>query len=305
MSDRFVHLHNHSHYSLLDGFASPACYAVRAAKFGQPALALTDHGAVGGAYKHWKECTNNNIKPIIGVEAYVSPGEASDRTPIFWGTTEQRRMDVGGGGRYTHLTILARSGRGLRGIYRGMAEAYRRGFYGKARFDRKSLSDLQDVIVLSGCAGSELSTRLRLRQDAAAEAYVREMREIFGDSFFIEMMSHDIEEDDLSESELNGWLKGVADSHGLGVVATNDCHYAAPDDATGHEAFLCIQTQTTLDNPKRFKLDGGGFYLKSRAEMDQLDLPVEALDNTLIVADMVESYDELFTKTLRMPEVVR
>lgn len=304
MSDRFVHLHCHGHHSLLDGFAAPVDYVTRAASFGQPAATITDHGSLAGAYQHWKACTGHDIKPIIGVEAYIAPGHRSDRTPHFWGDSNQRRLDVGGGGRYTHLTIVAQNAHGLGSLYRGMAEGYRSGFYGKARLDRDLLVGLQDVVVLSGCAGSELSTRLRLRQDDAATDYIREMRELFGENFFIEMMNHGIEEDDLSESELNGWLKGVADAHGLGVVATNDCHYATPEDAHGHDAFLCLQTQTTLDNPKRFKLDGGGFYLKSRAEMEELDLPVEALDNTLVVADMVGSYDELFTKKLRMPEVV-
>lgn len=301
-TDNFTHLHTHSHYSLLDGAGTPQQYAARAAELGQPALALTDHGSLSGIFAHYKACKEAGIKPIIGCEFYVSPNARTSKEASFWGTPEQRREDISGAGKYTHLTVLARSSRGLRNLYRLQRQSYDDGFYGKPRIDKEALSRwADDLIVLSGCAGSELATRLRLGQLDEARQVVQWYKSIFGDRYFIEVMDHGME----WEVGLNEQLLRLAEDLRVPVVATGDAHYCTDEDTRIHDAYLCLQTRAKLSDEKRFRFDGTGYYLQSRREMDlsaAKSVGRLALDNTLVVADMVGDYDEMFVKKIRMPK---
>jgi DNA polymerase-3 subunit alpha len=289
----FVHLHTHSMYSILDGHGKPASYAERAAALCQPALAVTDHGSLGGAYQHWKECNRVGIKPIIGAEFYVAPGSRFDKTPA---------AGFSGSGKYAHITVLASGSIGLRNLFRLQARAHSEGFYGKARIDFDLLEEYREgLVVLSGCAGGHIATYLRNGQFKEAQQLAQRLRSSFGENFFIELMNHDIKEDDLDEEWLNVHLIRLADTLDVPLVATNDAHYCNPEDHDVQQALLCVATRDVLSNPNRFRFNGHGFHLRSHGEMVDTGLPQEAIENTLRIAERVESYDEVFAHTLRMP----
>lgn len=296
--DEFVHLHTHSDHSILDGHGKPGAYARRAAELGQPALAITDHGTLAGAHRHWKECNAAGIKPIIGIEAYIAPGGRASRTasPGFSGS-----------GKYGHITLLATGSAGLRNLYRLQADSYANGFYGKPRCDLESLAAHSDgLVVTTGCAGGHLATYLGKGTaepdfDRAGK-FARNLKDIFGENLFIEVMSHGIVEPDLNEPELNKLLVQFARDLSIPLVATNDAHYCSPEDHDVQQALLCVSTRDVLSNPNRFKFNGSGFHLKSSAEMHVVGLPQEALSNTLRIAERVGSYDDVFNHSLRMPK---
>lgn len=307
MSDEFAHLHVHTDRgSILDGGGSSIKYATRAATLGQRALALTDHGSLSDALAHWRACNEVGITPILGCEFYVAPEAATTKQRVTWGPGESSRVledgdnpSVGGGGAYTHLTVVARDAEGLRNLYRLQAQGHDRGFYRKPRIDLPTLEqNSAGLIVLSGCAGSALSTRLRLGQRDEAERLIDDYRAVFKDSFYIEIMHHGIP----FEDALNRDLVEMAQRHSVPLVATNDAHYCGPEDASVHSALLCVQTQSTLAKPA-FQFSGSGYHIASRAEMEGKPLPVESLDNTLLVAEMIESYDKVFERKLKFPAV--
>jgi DNA polymerase III subunit alpha len=303
----YVHLHQHSHFSLLDGHASPGQYAEQAAALEQPATALTDHGSLSGAMQLWKAAQGTGVKPIVGLEAYFAPRGRHHKEPVRLGTEEQRRMDVGGNGAHTHFTLLARTAEGLRNLFRLQEAAYREGFYRKPRVDLELLEQHREgLVALTGCAGGLLSTHLRLGQREAAEAHLRDLKDVFEDSLYVELMFHGINEPDLDEMALNAELVRVAEVSDVPTVMTNDAHYCNAEDAETHDALLCVQTRAKISDQDRFRFNGSGFHLASADEMrrksEEADIPPEALHNTLVIADSVESYDEVFQHQLRMPK---
>ena len=165
-SNSFVHLHVHSEYSMLDGAARIAPLMKAAAGEGMPAIAMTDHGNMFGAYDFWKQATANGVKPIIGTEAYVTPGTArQDKTRVRWGGTHQNQDDVAGSGAYTHMTLLSENNLGMHNLFRLSSLASIEGFYFKPRMDRELLSQYsRGIIATTGCVGGEVQTRLRLGQ---------------------------------------------------------------------------------------------------------------------------------------------
>lgn len=303
--DQFAHLHVHGPHSLLDGLGPLDQYAERAARLGQPALALTDHGSLSGAMKHWQLCNSVGVKPIIGCEFYVAPQDRKAHSKSSWKPGDAGRVaedgdnpDLSGSGAYTHLTVLAKSAVGLRNLYRLQAIGYAEGFYRKSRIDAETLAlHSEGLVVLSGCAGSAISTRLRLGQGREADELMEFYRQTFRDDFFVEVMYHGI----LFENALNRDLIELATRHNVPLVATNDAHYCDPESAPVHAALLCVQSQSTLAKPA-FSFSGSGYYLRSRQEMESLPLPVEALNNTLWVAERVEKYDSVFEKRIRYPQ---
>lgn len=298
--DNFCHLHTHSTYSLLDGAARIDDLFRRAAELGQPALGISDHGTMGGIYAAYQASKKYNVKLIAGVEFYVAPNSLSDKTPTFWGTPDQRREDVSGAGKYTHLSVYAVGAEGLRNLYRLHHRASSEGFYGKPRIDLDSLAECNDgLLVLSGCAGSHLSTRIRLGQLNEARQLAQWFKETFGDRYYIEVMHHGLD----FEDQLNSQLYAIADELAIPTVATNDCHYVDACDAAVHDALLCVQTQARLSDTSRFSFGGEGYYLRSRSEMDLLPLRRESLDNTLTIARLVEPYDEVFKRKVRFPRI--
>jgi len=284
--DNFVHLHVHTEYSMLDGAARIDELLAAAAGQGMPAIATTDHGYIYGAYEFWSKARKYDIKPIIGVEAYITPGtERRDKSRIKFG--DGGRDDVGGNGAYTHMTLLSRTNEGMHNLFRMSSLASLEGHYYKPRMDRDLLSRYAGGLIgTTGCVGGEIQTRLRFGQYDEARRAAGELREIFGkDYFFAEVMDHGIPIERQTQAELLRLAKDM----GLPLLATNDLHYTKAEDAKAHAALLCVQSASTLMDPGRFKFDAENFYLRSAVEMRQLfrELP-DACDNTLRVAEMCE-----------------
>ena len=286
MADSFAHLHVHTEYSMLDGAAriSELMQAVEEQKM--PDVAMTDHGNVFGAYEFWRAAKAQGVKPIIGTEAYITPGtHRSDKTRVKWGGADASSGDdVSGGGAYTHMTLLAENDEGLKNLFRLSSYASMEGFYFKPRMDRDLLERYSGgLIATTGCPSGEVQTRLRLGQFDEAMAAAASNRELFGaESYFLEIMDHGLE----IEKRVREDLLEIGRRLDLPLLATNDLHYTHAEDAKSHEALLCVQSGSTMDDPNRFKLEGGGYYVKSAAEMRHLfrDLP-EACDNTLLIAE--------------------
>ncbi len=288
--DSFVHLHVHTEYSMLDGAARIGDLFTRAAEMGMPALATTDHGYVFGAYEFWKKAQGTGVKPIIGVEAYVTPGtHRTDKTRVKWGDERTRPGDdVSGSGAYTHMTLLARDNVGLHNLFRMDSQASLDQVYAKwPRVDRELLDRYgQGLIATTGCPSGEIQTRIRLGQYDLAKQAAADFRDIFGrENFFCELMDHGLD----IERRVQQDLLRLARELDLPLVATNDLHYTSPEDAKAHGALLCVQSGSTMMDPGRFKFDADDFYLKSPAEMRHTwrELP-EACDNTLLIAEMCD-----------------
>ena len=289
-SDSFVHLHVHTEYSMLDGAARIGDLFTRAAEMGMPALATTDHGYVFGAYEFWKKAQGTGVKPIIGVEAYLTPGtHRTDKTRVRWG--DERTSpgdDVSGSGAYTHMTLLARDNTGLHNLFRMDSQASLDQVYAKwPRVDRELIEQYgRGLIATTGCPSGEIQTRLRLGQYDLARQAASDLRDLFGpENFFCELMDHGLD----IERRVQRDLLRLARELGLPLVATNDLHYTSPEDAKAHSALLCVQSGSTMMDPSRFKFDTDDFYLKSPAEMRHTwrELP-EACDNTLLIAEMCD-----------------
>ena len=298
----FVHLHNHTEYSMLDGAAKITPMLAEAQRLEMPAIGMTDHGNMFGASEFFNAATQAGIKPIIGVEAYVAPGSRFDTRRILWGDPGQKSDDVSGGGSYTHLTMVAENATGLRNLFRLTSLASFEGQLGKwSRMDAEIIAEhAAGIIATTGCPSGEVQTRLRLGQHAEALESAAKWREIFGaDNYFLELMDHGLS----IERRMRDGLLEIGRKLGIAPLATNDCHYVTRDAARNHEALLCVQTGKTLSDPNRFKFDGDGYYLKSPAEMRALwdsDIP-QACDSTLLIAERVQPYDDVWTPRDRMP----
>jgi DNA polymerase-3 subunit alpha len=285
-SDSFAHLHVHTEYSMLDGAAKIDDLFAEAARMGMPAVATTDHGFVFGAYEFWKKAKKHGVKPIIGVEAYLTPGTSRrDRTRVRWGGGGGD--DVSGTGAYTHMTLLAENNTGMHNLFRLASLASLEGMFYKPRMDRELLETYHHgLIATTGCPSGEVQTRLRLGQYKEAVEAAAEYRDLFGaGNFYCEVMDHGLG----IERRIQQDLVKLARELDLPLVATNDLHYTKPEDAKAHSVLLCVQSGSTLADPKRFKFDADEFYLKSPAEMRQVwaELP-EACDNTLEIAERCE-----------------
>ena len=285
-TDSFVHLHVHSEYSMLDGAARVKPLIQAAVEQGMPAVAVTDHGNMFGAFDFWRTATDAGIKPIIGTEAYITPGTArGDRTRIKWG--DGGGDDVSGAGAYTHMTLLSETTEGMHNLFRLSSKASIEGYYFKPRMDREILSQYgAGLIATTGCPSGEVQTRLRLGQYDEAVKAAADFRDIFGaENYFCEIMDHGLG----IERRIMGDLIRLSKDLGLPLLATNDLHYTHAADAKAHAALLCVQSGSTLNDPNRFKFDANEFYLKSADEMRRLfrEYP-EACDNTLAIAERCE-----------------
>ncbi|MEI6844017.1 MAG: DNA polymerase III subunit alpha [Actinomycetes bacterium] len=278
----FVHLHVHTEYSMLDGAARVGDLVAEVAKQEMPAIAMTDHGNVFGAFDFYKQAKKAGVKPIIGIEAYVAPESRFDKRRVKW--AEGGEDDVSGGGAYTHMTILAENNEGLGNLFRLSSLASLEGYYYKPRMDRELLSKYsKGLIATTGCPGGEIQTRLRMGAYKEAIRAASELRDIFGpENFFLEIMDHGIE----IESRVKADLLRLGKELNLPLVATNDLHYTFREDAAAHEVLLCVQSGSILADPKRFKFENDSFYLKTPQEMRELfkEIP-ESCDNTLLIAE--------------------
>ncbi|MFM7490999.1 MAG: DNA polymerase III subunit alpha [Actinomycetota bacterium] len=282
MSKGFVHLHVHTEYSMLDGAARIESLAEEVARSGDGAIAMTDHGNVFGAFDFYKTMKKAGVKPIIGIEAYVAPESRFDKKRVKW--AEGGEDDVSAGGAYTHMTILAENNVGLSNLFRLSSLASLEGFYYKPRIDQELLSQYsQGLIATTGCPGGEIQTRIRMGAYNEARAAAAAYRDIFGaENYFVEIMDHGIE----IEKRVKDDLLKLAKELGLPLLATNDLHYTYRDDAKHHAALLCINSGSTLSDPKRFKFDNDEFYFKDAATMRRIFKDIEvACDNTLLIAE--------------------
>ncbi len=298
----FVHLHNHTEYSMLDGAAKITPMLSEVDRLQMPAVGMTDHGNMFGASEFYNGATQAGITPIIGVEAYVAPGSRFDTRRITWGDPGQKSDDVSGSGSYTHLTMVAENATGLRNLFKLSSLASFEGQLGKwSRMDAELIAEnAAGIIATTGCPSGEVQTRLRLGHDREALESAAKWREIFGaDNYFLELMDHGLS----IEQRVREGLLEIGRKLDIPPLATNDCHYVTRDAAHNHEALLCVQTGKTLSDPNRFKFDGDGYYLKSAAEMRQIwdDQVPGACDSTLLIAERVQSYAEVWEPRDRMP----
>ncbi len=284
--DSFVHLHNHTEYSMLDGAARLTELFAETARMGMPALAMTDHGNVFGAYDFYSKARAAGVKPIIGMEAYLTPNTSRfDRTRVRW--AQGGENDVSGGGAFTHMTLFAETTAGMHNLFRLSSRSSLEGFFYKPRADRELISQYaKGLIATTGCPSGEIQTWLRIGDYDKARASAAEFRDIFGaGNFFLELMDHGLD----IETRVHEGLLRLGRDLGLPMIATNDLHYTHAEDADTHEVLLCVQSGKTMADPNRFKFDARDFYLKSPAEMrslwaDKWDLR-EACDNTLLIAE--------------------
>ncbi len=302
MSDSFVHLHNHTEYSMLDGAAKVAPMFAEAQRLGMTAIGMTDHGNMYGASEFYRVAKDHDIKPIIGIEAYIAPASRFDTKRVLWGDRDQKGDDVAGSGAYTHMTMVAENATGLHNLFKLSSLASIEGQLGKwARMDADIIAQYaQGIIATTGCPSGEVQTRLRLGHQREALEAAAKWQDIFGKhNFYLELMEHGLE----IERRVRDGLLEIGKALGIKPIVTNDCHYVTKEHAVTHEALLCIQTGKTLSDPTRFKFDGDGYYLKSAAEMRaQWDSIVPgACDNTVEIGERVQSYAEVFAPRDRMP----
>lgn len=267
----FTHLHVHTEYSLLDGMCRIEELVVHAKELGMTALAITDHGVMYGAMGFYKTAKKHGIKPIIGCEVYVARQDRFDRA-------SRART------RPFHLVLLAKNETGYRNLVQLTTKAHLEGFYYKPRVDRELLREYSDgLIALSACASGEIPRLIQAgRMDATRDA-VRWYQETFGhNGFYLELQRHAAQPE---LEAINDALMSLGRELDAGIVATNDVHYVHQGDAAAHEVLLCVQTGTTMDDPKRMRMGGDDYYLRSAQEMDALfpSLP-EALENTARIA---------------------
>lgn len=266
----FTHLHVHSEYSLLDGACRIDSLAERAKELGQEALAITDHGVMYGAVAFYKAAKKAGIKPIIGCEVYVAPKSRFGR-------------EHGVDSEYSHLILLCKNDVGYRNLCYLVSMAFTEGFYIKPRIDWELLHEhAQGLVCLSGCLAGYIPQCIVNGDYKAAKAKAEELRELFGEDFYLEIQDHGIVEE---KRAMNGLLK-LSGETGIPVVLTNDAHYLKKEDAKSQDVLLCIQTGKTLDEPNRMRFEGQEFYLKSEEEMAQL-LPErpDAIENTVKIAE--------------------
>jgi DNA polymerase III subunit alpha len=269
----FVHLHVHSEYSLLDGAAQLEKLVKKAKALDFPAIALTDHGNLFGAIDFYLAAQKAGIKPIIGCELYIAPG----------GRREKASQDGGYEGA-NHLTVLVRDVAGYKNLIKLVSKAYLEGFYYKPRVDRELLAAHADgLVVLSGCLNSEVSRLISAGDSARAQETAGWYRDVFGrDNYFMEVQAHGLDE----QARVTAETRRIARAIGTPLVGTNDSHYLEAGHARAHEALLCIQTGTTLNDPSRWRFSTQEFYMKSAEEMARVfaEIP-EASRNTLAVAE--------------------
>ncbi|MET9244535.1 DNA polymerase III subunit alpha [Nonomuraea sp. NPDC003709] len=299
-----MHLHVHTEYSMLDGAAKVGLLMDEVSRQGMPAVAMSDHGNVHGAYEFYQAARKTGIKPIIGIESYVAPLSRHHRQPVYYSDNLALRRsndetgeggDVSGRGLYTHMTMWATGAQGLRNLFRLQSRAWLEGHVQKyPRMDDELLAEYgQGIVATTGCPSGEVQTRLRLGQYAQAVEAAARCRDIFGrDNYFLELMDHGL----AIERRVREELLKLGKDLGLPPLATNDSHYVTENQAPAHDALLCVGTGKRLADADRFRFGGSGYYVKSAAEMRALwDAEVPgACDNTLLIAERVGDYGEVF-----------
>ena len=282
MSDQpFVHLHCHSHFSLLDGAGSIDKLVKRAAGYGMNGLAITDHGNLHGALKFYKSCKKVGINPIIGYEAYIAPESRFTKG----GSTHKDNS--------YHLTLLCQNKTGFKNLVKMASHASLEGFYFKPRIDKELLETHNEgIICLSGCVSSELNRLLLRGNSNSASEHFKEalgtaewFQSVFGDRYFIEIMNNGVE---IQKIALEGCVE-ISNQVGVPLVATSDCHYVDKDDAEAQDIMLCINTGRFRTDRDRMKMDGNQYFLRSPEEMYEKFRGLEhAVARSQEIADSVD-----------------
>ncbi len=287
----FVHLHNHTEYSLLDGAARIKDLVQRAKELDMPALAISDHGVMYGVLTFYKACQKEGIKPIIGCEVYVAQRTRFDKQP---------RLDDAS----YHLLLLVENNEGYANLCKLISQAYLEGFYYRPRVDKELLRQYsKGLICLSACLAGEVLQQLLAGDETTARKTILEYQDIFGkENYYIELQNHGLDE----QMRTNPLLYKLAKELGAAVVATNDLHYVKKEDSDAHDILLCVQTGKTKDDPNRMSFSTNEFYLKSKQEMElALGEYPEALGNTLVIAERCNmNFDlgNLYLPNYRVPE---
>ena len=294
----FVHLHNHTEYSLLDG----ACrltddrgkpgelFNLIAKEYKMPALAITDHGNMYGAMEFYWAAKESGIKPIIGCEVYVAPKSRFDKSA---------EKISEGGGNYNHLTLLAKDHKGYQNLMHIVSIGFTEGFYYKPRVDKEVLRKYsQGIIAMSGCLAGEVAANLLKGNPQKAESAAVEYRDIFGkENFYIEIMDNGLED----QQKIIPGLVELSNRTGIPLVATNDCHFLKKEDAATHDILLCIGTGKTLNDVRRMRFDSDLFFYRSAEEMEKTFSYIpQALKNTLEIAEKTNL--EINTDQLLLPQ---
>jgi DNA polymerase-3 subunit alpha len=286
MCDSFVHIHNHTEYSLLDGANRIPLMVKQAKELGMDALAITDHGVMFGVMEFYLECQKQGVKPLLGVEAYMAPNGIKKKT-----SREEKDS--------FHLLLLAKDLEGYRNLCKLSTIAALEGYYKRPRIDHELLKQHSaGLIGTSACLGSEICQALLAGDYEKAQRTAGFYKEVFGDgNFFIELQDHNLKE----QAEIHENLIKIAKEVKLPLLATNDAHYLCRTDATPHDVLLCIQTGAKVDEERRFKFETQEFYLKSPQEMKALfHATPEALENSLRIAEMCNV--ELGKQRAAMPD---
>lgn len=275
--EKFVQIHNHSHFSLLDGLMPVEDLVKCASDLGYKSLALTDHGTCGGLLKFQNACKKAKIKPILGMEAYIT----ADRFKKDKETTTY------------HLVLLAKNKIGYDNLIKLSSLGYLEGFYSKPRIDFDLLQKHKDgLIVTSACIGGEIPQAFVNGEDSRASEIASKYKEVFGDDFYIEIMTHKYftdKEQEEREKKVANQLYKLAKALNIKAIATCDTHYARKEDWEAHDVLLSIQTIRVIKDPDRFTFDSDDFYLKSIPEMEQIYKRPELLTNTVEIANKIES----------------
>ncbi|MCA2212373.1 DNA polymerase III subunit alpha [Jidongwangia harbinensis] len=291
MADSFVHLHVHTEYSMLDGAARLKDLFAEANRLGMPAVAITDHGNMHGAYDFYKQATAAGVTPVIGVEAYVAPESRFHKSRVKWGRPEQKSDDISGNGAYTHMTMWARNATGLKNLFRLNSLASIQGQLGKyPRMDLELIAEHADGIMgTTGCPSGAVQTRLRLDQfDEALKSAAAYQDALGKDNYFLEIMDHGLS----IERRVRDGLLEIGRKLGIPPLVTNDSHYTHEAQAEAHDVLLCVQTGSNVADPNRFRFDGAGYFVKSADQMravDSSDAWLEGCRNTLLVAEKVDT----------------
>ena len=268
---RFAHLHVHTEYSLLDGACRVDDLAALAGQFGLTGIAITDHGVMYGVVPFYKACQKQGVKPIIGCEVYVAARSRFDR---------EAKADSERG----HLVLLAENEAGYHNLMCLVTDSSVEGFYYKPRVDRELLSRYHEgLIASSACLTGEVATLVQQDRDHDASRLAGEYRDLFGqDRFYLELQDHGI----AAQAKVNVACARIARDLGIGLIATNDVHYCRREDWQSHDVLLCVQTNSTVDDPKRLRFEGDQFYLKSPEEMAALFAQwPDSLENTHLIAE--------------------
>ena len=285
MADSFVHLHLHSQYSLLDGSIKFDDLIKRAESHSMPAVAVTDHGNLFGAYEFFEKAKAGGVKPIIGCELYVTP---------------TLKLEKPSDGKNYHLTVLCMNEQGYRNLSRLVTKGYFEGFYRRPRVDHEMLSEHNEgLIVLSGCMSSELSQAI-FKKDLKEQTRIASIyKEIFGDRYYLEVQAIALEE----QRRINRGLRRIGERLGIKLAATNDCHFLTKEDYKSHDALLCIQTGSMVADQKRMRFQSDDFYVKTREEMARdMEGFEEALDEAVRISERCDF--EFKSDGYRFPEYV-